>query len=499
MKSLTWRKALGAVAFTAMAFGITGTSLAAVVSFDQTTESKAVGNDMTTSDWNKIIQLADGISFDDAAANDNWGFGTAAVGTHTIATGAGVSVGGVLDVTGLTTLNGGLTIESGDTFTYVGQAMTLLATGTADNDSLVTKGYVDDSITGVVTDGTSAGDLLLWNATNGIYDSAALATGASIVATAGDGSLSINTVQDIQTTASPTFAGLTVGTLDGIVTASGGVLSADGAPLDIANGGTNSTTALVNDFVMISSAGSIVESAAITTTELGLLDGMTGFATGAANNTVFATQGYVDDAVTGVVTSGTTAGDILVWNATNSVYDAVALATDANLTTTVADGSLTVNAIQDIQTTSSPTFAGLTLTGVTGGIVVVDGSGVLSADGTPLDIANGGTNSTTALNNDFVMVSSGGAIVESATITSAELGNLDGIVSVSSGTADNDKLVTQGYVDDLVAQPTLGALTCAATTDIGKIGLVDANTEVAACVSDGAAGQQIVYLSIFSN
>lgn len=78
---------------------------------------------------------------------------------------------------------------------------------------------------------------------------------------------------------------------------------------------------------------------------------------------------------------------------------------------------------------------------------------------TALAINQGGTNSNTALNNDRVMISSAGAIIESDTITTAELNNLNGIVSVSTGTADNDKFVTQGYVDDAGGRLTLQTLT----------------------------------------
>jgi hypothetical protein len=46
-----------------------------------------------------------------------------------------------------------------------------------------------------------------------------------------------------------------------------------------------------------------------------------------------------------------------------------------------------------------------------------------------LPIANGGTNSSTALSNDFAIVSSGGAIVESSTISTTELGYLDTVSS----------------------------------------------------------------------
>lgn len=135
--------------------------------------------------------------------------------------------------------------------------------------------------------------------------------------------------------------------------------------LPVAKGGTNSVTALVNGLVMISSGDAIVEGV-ITTTELAILDDMTGIATGAADNDKFATQGYVDD-----------------------------------------------NIVPPI---------------------------------VPID--RGGTNSGAALNNNRVMISSSGAIVESPSVTTAELALLNGMASVSAGSANNDKLVTQGYVDD---------------------------------------------------
>ena len=53
---------------------------------------------------------------------------------------------------------------------------------------------------------------------------------------------------------------------------------------------------------------------------------------------------------------------------------------------------------------------------------------IYSSGGTDVAVADGGTNSSTALNNDRVMVSSGGAIVESV-VTTTELAFLDGIIS----------------------------------------------------------------------
>lgn len=70
------------------------------------------------------------------------------------------------------------------------------------------------------------------------------------------------------------------------------------------------------------------------------------------------------------------------------------------------------------------------------GIVKVT-SGVASVLADPLPVANGGTNSATALNNNRVMVSSGGAIAEAAAITAsrAVVSNGSGIPVASATTA----------------------------------------------------------------
>jgi len=71
--------------------------------------------------------------------------------------------------------------------------------------------------------------------------------------------------------------------LTGVTKLTSGVVSAGNVDLTtevtgtlpIANGGTNSATALTNNKAVISSAGSLTESATIDTTELGYLDGVT--------------------------------------------------------------------------------------------------------------------------------------------------------------------------------------------------------------------------------
>ncbi len=178
-----------------------------------------------------------------------------------------------------------------------------------------------------------------------------------------------------------------------------------------------------------------------TYTEVATLDVTNGnFAT---NGTVTANNAILDGGTnTFSITNGTASLDVAAGATVN---------VDANLT---IESASTIN--QDVTTDASPTFAGATLSGLSDGIVksatgVISGgnSVTLTSEVTGiLPIANGGTNSSSALSNNRVIVSSGGAIIESATITTTELGLLNGIASVSTGTSDNDKFVTQGYVDD---------------------------------------------------
>lgn len=104
--------------------------------------------------------------------------------------------------------------------------------------------------------------------------------------------------------------------------------------LPIARGGTNSGTALNNNRIMVSSGGAIVEAAALTNGQL--LIGSTGAAPVAAN-----------------------------------------LAQGAFASVTIANGagSITLDTVQDIRATASPTFVNATLSGKTIGSVLFAGTG----------------------------------------------------------------------------------------------------------------------------
>lgn len=115
--------------------------------------------------------------------------------------------------------------------------------------------------------------------------------------------------------------------------------------------------------------------------------------------------------------SGTLTGIIITDN--SNIVNATVSNGASSSTITISDvGSLTANRVlaSPNGSSGSPSYRALVNTDL------------------PLVAVNkGGTNSTTALTNNKVMVSSGGAIVESSTIDTTELSYLDGINALGNG------------------------------------------------------------------
>lgn len=297
--------------------------------------------------------------------------------------------------------------------------------------------------------------------------------------------------------------------LGGLVSLGGSVTLALSVPVSIANGGTNSTTALNNNRIMVSSGGAIVEAAALTNGQL--LIGSTGAAPVAAN----ITQG------TGItITNG--AGSITVSNAgvtswsagTTGLTPAIATTGVVTLAGTLiavnggtgfssytvgdilyADTTTTLAKLADVAVGSylrsggvgvAPLWSTLTLpnTATTGDLLYASAANTISnladvAIGNALlsggigvaplwgkvgltthvsgvlPIANGGTNSSTALNNNRIMVSSGGAIVEAAALTNGQL------LIGSTGAAPVASTLTSGT--NITITNGAGSITVAAT------------------------------------
>jgi hypothetical protein len=122
--------------------------------------------------------------------------------------------------------------------------------------------------------------------------------------------------------------------------------------------------------------------------------------------------------------------------------------------------SYLANLDQSINTTATPTFNGLILSSladgylyIEGGILKVSTAGYINLEADVygvLPIENGGTNSSTALNNGRVMISALDKIVESDTISTTNLNVLSGVTDIATGNADNDTIVTKGFVNDAI-------------------------------------------------
>jgi hypothetical protein len=162
---------------------------------------------------------------------------------------------------------------------------------------------------------------------------------------------------------------------------------------------------------------------------------------------VLVTQTYVDNADATPFAGTGTDNFVPLWNGTSFLDDSAVDQTEVELLngrTYVPDVTLGVDG-------NLPVFSAVN--GIDDGGFSASSGAVSLATGVvtvgTLSIGNGGTNSTTALNNDFVIISSGGAIVESATVSTTELGLLNGRTSIPTNIGD------LGDVDTATATPAV--------------------------------------------
>jgi hypothetical protein len=136
--------------------------------------------------------------------------------------------------------------------------------------------------------------------------------------------------------------------------------------------------------------------------------------------------------------SGTLTGVIITDN--SNIVNATVSNGASSSTITISDvGSLTANRVlaSPDGSSGSPSYRAL-----------------VNTDLPTVSVAKGGTNSTTALTNNKVMVSSGGAIVESSTIDTTELSYLNGINALSNGILRKGTGVLSTASIDLTADVT---------------------------------------------
>ena len=161
------------------------------------------------------------------------------------------------------------------------------------------------------------------------------------------------------------------------------IATADLPVIPVAKGGTNSSTALTNDRVMVSSAGAIVPSADITTTELAFLDGIggltngilrkgtTSLTTGAINLASADTTGINPVSKGGTGLSATpTNGQLLIGN--GSGFAAATITAGSGMTVTNGAGSISL--ASSIPTINSLAGALTIAVGTSGSNIAVNSS-----------------------------------------------------------------------------------------------------------------------------
>ena len=330
------------------------------------------------------------------------------------------------------------------------------------------------------------GQLLIGNTTGNTLTKATL-TGTSnqVNVTNGNGSITLSTPQDINTGSSPTFAGMTLSGLtanSGVYTdgsskltsappstgilgywsRSGIILSPTNAGDDVTTSGniyTTGTGAITSAGLLTGQAGATITGA--TTISGGVVDINsssnnatninTGTSTGGVTignsaNTItlpaFTTAGLVHNNATGVLSTGLLVnGDITnsTIDLTSKVANVLPIANGGTNSGTalsgesimISNGSAVVQGDAGTTTTllhgnagGAPSYGQLVNADITNSTI-----DLTSKVANILPIANGGTNSGTALTNNKIMVSSGGQVVEgtAGTTTTVLHGNALGL------------------------------------------------------------------------
>jgi hypothetical protein len=310
----------------------------------------------------------------------------------------------------------------------------------------------------------SNGQLLIGNSTGTLTRNALTGTVNQVYVTNGDGTITLALPQDIHTGAEPIFQGLT---LNGL-TASAGVYTdaskklTSSPPASGSIGYWNRTGTVLspsNAGDAITTSGNISTTGTGTITSAGLLTGsagatISGGAVNINNNSNFATN----------INTGTSAGAVRIGGSSNTItlpaFTAAGIVHNDNAG--LLSTSLIVNndiAIGTIDLTSRVTNV--------------------------LPIVNGGTNSSTVLTDNKIMVSSSGKIVEgpAGTTTTVLHGNASGAPSysqvvnadIASNAVTTDKIL-DGEVktaDIADANVTAIKLTAGAGT-AGRVGVSDA-------------------------
>ena len=136
-----------------------------------------------------------------------------------------------------------------------------------------------------------------------------------------------------------------------------------------------------------------------------------------------------------VSTANPTNGQLLLGSTGAAPVLGTLTGTANQVTVTNGAGSVTLSTPQSIGTGSSPTFAGLTLSGLTASkIVTTNGSSVLSTLSSAIGVSDGGLGISTTPSNGFVPIGNGSTYTPAALTAGGGIGitNASGAVTISA-------------------------------------------------------------------
>ncbi len=235
-------------------------------------------------------------------------------------------------------------VSAGGTVTYT-NLLTLsstgfVVTGTIRSTTFTANSAVSINASGNLVSQTLTNGQLLIGSTGAAPVAANLISGTGITVTNGAGTITIATSQDVSTAGSPTFVRT--------------ILSGAGATTSPTLQFTGSTSTNTGFYVAATNSVAFVANSASIIT-LG--------PSGVVFNSVLASSVPYIGPGKELLTQQLTNGQLLI-GATGLTPNATTLTATANQTTiTNGSGTITIGTVQSIGTTSSPTFAGLTLTG----------------------------------------------------------------------------------------------------------------------------------------
>jgi hypothetical protein len=326
-------------------------------------------------------------------------------------------------------------------------------------ESLINQQAVDSEFIDFSTYGLTSGQLIAYNDPDLVSVSAGsglslagnilsntgilsiLGTANQILANTASGTTTLSTPQNINLTATPTFAGLTLTGLTGVLKTIAGVIQGNATTDDLTEGKTNLY------FTNARAQGAFTPGTGITITAGNIAIGQDVATT---SNATF--NKLTLSSITPLKLSSILFSNSILYCDSSLAGEVGPLNISANLKITGSGGLYLLDTKQNLQTTSAPTFAGLTLTGLNG--ILKATAGIISNGATTDDLTEGKTNLY------FTTARAQGAFTPGTgiTITAGTIAN-SGVTAITAGTNIITSNIAGNYTINTTTNPTFNNLT----------------------------------------